>query len=474
MPLINLFGVGQQGRSINVSAQKRLNCFIEVTQTPDKCQAALYGTPGLTLLSAASGGPSRGVWWAQAANTMYTVHGSTLYAMATDGTVTSIGTLSTTAGNVRMVDNGFQLLIVDGAYGYLYTFATGVFARITAGGFPNGCQTCCFIDSYFVVNRPNTAQFFISGQYDGATWNALNFATAEAKPDSLIAVDEQGGNLVLFGETSIEFWGDSGAVAFPFARISGATQEGGLAARYSIARCAGSPFFLGRTRRGGLQIARLNGYQYEVVSTPELEWQLSQYSTVADAVAFSYIQAGHDFYQLTLPTVGVTYLYDAASNAWSQLASAGTTRHLAQFATMFGNRIIATDYANGNIYYIDPTNYTDNGQTIVREVISPHKFDPDARNMVSCQRIRVEFEQGIGLRTGQGSSPQIMLQLSRDGGNSYGRELWVNLATMGDYTHYAEWRRLGIARDWVVKLRLTDPVKFVMTNAFADYEALNK
>ena len=77
----------------------------------------------------------------------------------------------------------------------------------------------------------------------------------------------------------------------------------------------------------------------------------------------------------------------------------------------------------------------------------------------------IDMETGVGLASGQGSDPQAMLTVSRDGGRTFGNELWTTIGAVGAYTARVVWRRLGLARDWVFRVRITDPVKRVITFA---------
>ena len=117
-----------------------------------------------------------------------------------------------------MADNGTQLMIVDGVNGYIFNFNTSVFVRITDVDFP-GADTVTFFNGRFVVNKPNTGQFYISDLYNGLSWDALNFATAESDPDNLVRVIADGGSLILYGDKTTEMWGDTGAADFPYGRI---------------------------------------------------------------------------------------------------------------------------------------------------------------------------------------------------------------------------------------------------------------
>ena len=94
--------------------------------------SALYGTPGLELFSTAGVGPVRGCY--NAANgRAFVVANSGLYELDDAGTATLRGTLDTTISIVTIDDNGLQLFICDGANGYIFTFATDVFAKVTDG-----------------------------------------------------------------------------------------------------------------------------------------------------------------------------------------------------------------------------------------------------------------------------------------------------------------------------------------------------
>ena len=330
-----------------------------------------------------------------------------------------------------------------------------------------GANTVVFNDSYFVINNPNTKQFWLSGQYDGFFWDPLQYASKEAYTDDLLAVSVDNGNLVLFGAISLEYWQNNGGFPFPFQRIAGSPTEVGIASRMSIARCANQLFFLGLTRRGGLSVFRLQNYQPVAVSTPDLDFLINNYTNPTDAIAFTYRQNGHEFYQINFQTQQATWLYDATSDAWSVLQSGESTRHYANRGTQYYNKMIVSDYRNGNLYVLDPDAYTDAGELIARELITPHFFAGNSFNKLHIYRLRLDMEQGVGLAVGQGQNPQAMLQVSRDGGYTYGNEMWTSFGEMGEYLKRAEWRRLGVSRNYVFKFRITDPVKVVFISAAA-------
>jgi hypothetical protein len=60
------------------------------------------------------------------------------------------------------------------------------------------------------------------------------------------------------------------------------------------------------------------------------------------------------------------------------------------------------------------------------------------------------------------------LRVSKDGGNSFYSVGFSSMGPIGEYTQRVIWNSLGAARDWVLKLRITDPVKRVITGASAE------
>ena len=340
------------------------------------------------------------------------------------------------------------------------------FRAITADGFPGG-NTVTFLDGYFIVNAPNTRQFYLSQLYDGFTWNALSFASKEAYTDTLEAVAVDNSCLVLLGFISQEYWQDIGAFPFPLLRIPGSPTDMGVAARWSVARCNGELIYLGRARRGGLSVVTIRNYRPVTVSTPDLDFLFNEYINPGDAIAFSYRQNGHEFYQISFQQQGVTWLYDATSEVWSTLLSGDTTRHYANFGCQFDFHVMVSDYRNGNLYILDPASYTDNGDLIARELITPHFFVNTSFNKLHIYRLRLDMEQGGGLNDGQGQTPQVMLQVSRDGGYTWGGEMWATCGAQGNFLSRAEWRRLGVSRNYVFKFRITDPIKTVLIGAAA-------
>jgi hypothetical protein len=105
---------------------------------------------------------------------------------------------------------------------------------------------------------------------------------------------------------------------------------------------------------------------------------------------------------------------------------------------------------------------------ITTEVLIPRRLRraPHLRNLevrTRFHRLQVDLQAGVGLVTGQGSDPQLMVEISRDGGRSYGPEQWIDIGAIGEYLTRVEVRRCGSAEDFVFRFSMTDPVKFFIS-----------
>lgn len=465
MKLVPLFGSGLESYSPVVTSQRRVNCFYDVREDQDKQSVIIRGTPGSLIWQTLNTSPVRG--WHVVDRVLYVVAGHTVFSISTSGIVTSLGSILTSSGLVSMDDNGVQVMIVDGTAGYICTIATGVVAQITDANFQNGARTVAFINGSFIVERPSSRQYYVSDLYDGFSWSfnagAPVFGTKENNADQLLAVHVFGGILILMGTLTTEFWQDIGASPLPYARINGATQNWGLAAINSVVKLNNVLMFLGQSLYGGIKVFALSGYAPTPVSNSDVETLISSFGDISDAVALGYSADGHLFYQLTFPTADRTLLYDTTTNFWYE-AQSGTLdygRHFGNTGIAFNNLSLMADSTTGNIYKLDSSTYTDNGDPIKRVVTTRHvNFDG---NEYGISELYLDMETGVGTVSGQGSDPEIMLDVSKDGGRTYPIQRTAKIGALGVYNRgRVIWRRLGASTDFVFRFSMTDPVKFTI------------
>lgn len=468
---VDLFGVGTLSQSRAITAQRRINCRVDVRKEQDRTTHALVGREVLdSFVTTLGASTSRGMWAVNTISTplLFTVNQGTLYSINNAMVVSVIGTIGTTVGNVSMADDGTFLVLVDGLKGYVYNMITpSGLNPIVDGNFTTSPTTVTWQDNYFIVTS-NGRQWQlsqISPGVDPTVWPANQIGFTAAGPGALQAGKADHNILNLFTDSTSEFWQDAGTADLPYALIPGAAQEYGLAAPWSLSKFDNSLVGLFKSNQGGLNISRLSGFSLKRISDSDIEYLLDSYVAVADAQGFSYTLSGHPHYVLNLPTAGRTHVYDGFSGMWSEYRSNSGRFWGNKFANFVG-RLLVSDYRNGNIYQLDNSTYSDNGTTVLMEVQSKHIWNDD--KYVGIKQIQIDIESGVGLVSGQGVAPVCDLQVSKDGGASYFSVGYSSLGQIGNYTQRLKWNNLGAARDWVLKFRITDPVKRVITGASAE------
>lgn len=464
---IGIVGGSYQERSLPFDAQRSVNLYPVVDSKGGAEFASMYGTAGLSLFGVAgSSGVTRALFSASNGRA-FSVVGSKVYEVFADGTSAERGSLDNSSGNVSIAENGFELAICDGVRLYIFTYSTNTFAKVTDADLPSA-ETVTFIDGYFVVNQNNAGTFYISGQYDGTSWNALDFATAESSPDSLKRVFGAIGQLWLLGNETTEIWYNSGSSDFPFERISGGKIDVGVEAPHSVVDLDSSIFWLGRDKKGSGIVYRTSGFNAARISTHPIEEIIQNASSRSDIRAFTYQENGHIFYVLTGGGLPTTLVYDIETGEWHERAFLNSfgdyEQHLGCcYMNAFGLNLVG-DRRNGNIYEMSEDYYTDNGSPILRERIYTHLLDED--NRISYNRLVIGFETGVGLQSGQGENPKVTLQLSKDGARTWSGGYTTSIGKVGEYNNKAVFRRLGMAEKITFRIKISEPVKIAITGSY--------
>ena len=460
---INLIGGAYEYRSKNINAQVCENFFMFVDQEGG-IPVSMINTPGSKLWKYL--GQQAEVRGARVFNNyLYVICGNTLYRVSSTKVITTIGTIGTSSGPVSMSDNGTQMIIVDGSTtGYI--FESGALSEITDDEFP-GADVVQFNDGYFLINQPGTDYWWVSGLYDGNSWDALTVGTAEYLPDATVSILVDHDEVLNFGKKTVEPFRNIGDPDFPYEKIDGALMEMGCAAAFSPAKIDNSVFWLNDRD----QIVRLEGYTPKIISTRQIEYQISKYSKVDDAIGFTFYLEGISFYCLTFPTANETWLANAFTGMISKwlsypLIGESSSRHRANCYVKFGRTHLVGDYENGNLYELDMETYEDNDE-IIKRVRTTAPIRGKEGKQIVYPRFELEFEGGAELSTGQGSDPFIILEWSDDSGKTWSSQEWNSLGKIGDYTNRAIWTGLGRSFERIFRITVTDPVRVVITRALA-------
>lgn len=511
----DFIGSAYVSTSAYAAVERCENLYLEAIEVPEekKTRKVLYPRPACGAFGTSpSLFPTRCRGLLAFGGTVYGVNGSVFYSVSASGVQKNLGTVIDDGNPVTMCANsqatagGGQVAIASG--GQLYIYNAGSFAQIPLSGDFFGAASVTFLDGYFIVLTPKSSQFQISALNDGTTWSGADVAILEGQADGIQNLIADKEYLYLIGGGGgggrTELWYNSGNVLFPFSIESGAFMELGIGPVYSL--CQGDPerstnaaFWVGQSARGGLSAWKVVGLTPQRISTHPIEQEWASYSSTADCISYTFLWRGHMFVRYIFPTaqkklsngnlgtrVGYGWQYDATASAdlgypsWSTYNF--TDANGAQWAPLerahcyqYGLHIVGSggqEGAPGVLYQLtDPKTtlpYYDAGSfPILRRRTCPHLFNSNKRDIYNL--LDIGMEVGVGLDSGvQGSNPQVMAQMSGDGGNTFGTQRQMSLGQIGQYQTLLRFRRWGYARDCVYDIQVSDPVFSAITNAEID------
>lgn len=487
MERMPLLGGAYQSRSLISGAQRCINLYPEKNDDPQApVPVTHYPTPGLTLRGTPPmAGPCRCVY--RATNgALYTVVRRKVYRVSATWVYTEIGTLNVDLPTlVSMADNGLAIVVVDGtSVGYAINMADDDFAQISDPNF-YGATRANYVDTFFAFNTPGTIQWQISlplVTFDNLTagvitpgnlypaFDPLDVAGKTGSADPIATLIVMKGNPWPIGTLTSEIWYNSGGADFAFARVPNALVEHGCIAPYSVWQTDTSVFWLAQDREGKALVLRGNSdYSVEIISTTGIAFILQNLSDLTDAIGFCYQQNGHAFYVLTFPTANRTFAVELVTKQWHELAwtdpvNGTLNRHRANCCCYANSLVLVGDWQNGNIYELDPSNFTDNGNPITRLRTIPHIVAKGQR--LRMDLFMADLQGGTLTSDTPDVPPKVYLRVSTDRGGSYGNKVEGVFGAAGDYGQFPFWRNLGYARDFVLELSWSEPINTALNGGF--------
>jgi len=460
-------GGSYQSQSPIADQERSINWYPEIMEVEGATsRASLYPTPGVETFATVADVGGRAMLGVTdiGVERCFGVLGSTLYEFYDDGSdPVSRGTVAIDANPATIStsgDGGRELLVTSGDVGYAYNLSTNALSTVVSSGATKGGT----VFGYGVVFNIADSSIRISDQFDMTTWDATQTAqrTIGSDPWRTMHITPYG-YICLPGTKSGEFWYNAGASPFPFQPEPSALYAWGIAAPFSIAQVGRSVMWLGQSPEGGYQVVSAQGFSPQRVSTHALEFQLSGYERVSDAIGQSYTEDGHTFYVLTVPSANITHVFDQTTagiwherGTWNSAAAEWNVWKPVFHAYAFGKHLMA-DRETGTIHRLSNTIATDVNGNGIRRVRRFPALVAD-REWLLHTRLRLLYEQGIGLTSGQGSDPMFMLRYSNDGGRTWGNERQIAAGKLGEYAWRADVRRLGRSRNRVYELSVSDPI----------------
>lgn len=466
--LAGFIGPAYQSESLAVNAQRCVNWYLEQDPT-GKQPNVFYGAPGLRLLGTAGPGPIRAQ--ETCSDSIIVVSGNGIYRVQGHYVATLLLAINENDKPVFIAQAGSNALIVDGDAGYWVDWTNGTWTAgiVTSPDFPVSPATCTALDGYFITHTAGTKSFQISSPFNAQIWDAADVAAKEGQNDPLVRVIASYRELYLVGERTSEVWQDAGTADFPFVRIDGAFIEQGALAAATVRDIDGAIIWLGGSKVGKNIVWRMSGFQPIRITTHAQEGIFGAYTT-SDAYAWVYQDKGHAFYALNFPTDKATWCFDITTQLWHERLyrnpeTALFEHHRGTCHTLFNGVHVVGDRLNGNLYALDRTIYSDNGDPLVALRTAPHTWNLGERGMLS--ELEFFFEPGVGLNDGQGVDPQAMLRISKNGGRTFPIARMTSIGKMGEYTRRARFVKIANTRDFVIELSISDPVKRVLIGAVA-------
>lgn len=464
MPALSLVGPSYALRFGKADNERTINYIpVQIESGLGKGGAGSYlkQFPGLSLLAGLGHGV-RG--FCVARDVMYVVAGVALYEVSSTWAATNRGTVGG-SGIVEMSANNTQIAITSGAFGYVYDLdSKSLFSQSTNW---LGSNRVDVLDGFGIFSQPGTSQFYISGNQDFSSLDALDFASLEGSAGNLVAWVVKHREILFLKQNTGEVWYDNPDQDFPLARNSGANIEVGCAACYSLRKIGGVAYWLGRDENGAAAVFQMSAYQPQRISNHWLEEHLQALGDVSDAYAFTFHFDGLTFYVLQVPGMSTTPCFEVTSGLWFELAELVDGEYQpwrgVAHAYVYGKHVIGD--ASGNLYELDPTKNTNNGDTLVRDRITPHFAKPSMRR----QRVgSIQFDCDVGQGLPSGQQARLMLRYSDDGGKTWGNWRYLTLGNVGQYKARARATMLGSARDRVWHIRITDDVTCNLLAAVVD------
>lgn len=480
MPLFAAFCGGSNAeRSSLADAELSVNLFRSTTEAVGAAKpGSLLGTPGRRRLGTVATNGGRGVF-TQDGRT-WTGVGDTIYELTLDP-VTGAVTAATVRGTLpddglpiswaSNGDGGLQLALVGGGQYKILNLLTNVLSPAIVLPMTNAPRCVGFLDGYFILSEADSLRFWFSNLENGLIVDALDFATRSTASDRIVALTCANSRIWLFGSETSEAYEDVGDADNPFQPIKGSLFQIGIAGAWTLSVGVNTMRWVGRSRRSGPGVYRLDGYTGTRISTHAMEAALALATTLANAEGLTYEQDGHLFYAVTCPSLGdagdTLVVDETEQGQWHHRRAWNASLGREEMWPVRGHACVGQFHVTGTwhsgaICALDLATYDDDGAILRARRRAPYLGAENAWATIDAFELGVE--NGVGLVSGQGVDPQIELLVSKDGAKTWFSMGTASLGPMGAYDDRTFWTRLGRARidRLVVETIITDPVKRVI------------
>lgn len=471
--------------------------YFNISTPTERSQAQLVDVAGSTTwqtLEPDSGIGCRNLWVASTGPssngytaTLYGVFGNTLYRIDKSGTKTKIGVISSKTSIVTFAENQDQTLtetfgfVCDGLTVYQWDLkaensaVAESFKEIESlpdviGDVRAVAKYISYNTYRLILTTDNSLQWYYTG-LNNTTWSG--FESSESNPDKTIRAVSFGGNIWVFSNYSYDIFSYTGANTDPYDVASGATGKIGCVNGDTIATHGDFMFWVGQgdTSNDSVFMATVTGGIKEI-TTPGMQNILRSWKYINYSKGFAFTDRGQTFYVLTSKQDDQTYVFCVETNTWHQRSSSidGKLHYwdVTNVIGVYGKTYFGTNDSN-EICEFNYTSIVDhNNNPITRYWQSPVYIN--GLDMFKIIELKIDVE--CGTSTTLGYSPTLFIQLSWDGGKTWGERMIRSLGTTGQYATQVALYGGGAGRNLVMRIgtSATIPVtlyqiKFVVEGA---------
>ena len=309
-------------------------------------------------------------------------------------------------------------------------------------------------------------------------YGVQKYFNAESSSDKVTAVYSVGSLLTIYGPSSIEFWQRGDAESSQTWQRTSYTinKEQGLEAKYSLASVNQTQFCIGTGKANAKCILMIDGTKVSKISEEWLDRILNE-NEISNTRAWTYSKNNHSFYLFTIGNE--TYCYDIMTGEWHIRSSRNfyTSKnkpYMPLYAVWFNNKIITGCCENGNLYILDDNYYREDFNATdslpLYRVRQTPVVTADYKPFVFYE---LALECNAGSIENYGQLSKALLQLSNDGGYTFGNCIEGQLGYRGEYSARLRYLNLGMVRQCVLRIMFSEDSDFVISDATLRFNILN-
>lgn len=298
-------------------------------------------------------------------------------------------------------------------------------------------------------------------------YHVQKFFNGESSSDCVNGIISVGSYLYVFGPKSVEVMSYQGAEYSTWSRLYFSAQSSfGLESPNSLCKVGNTVFFVSSGQQRGKCVMAVTGTNFEVISDQWLDEKLE--SEVTDtAYMFPYSTSHHMFVVLQANAIGETWCYDLSTKEWHQRTSRDHNTALEKQWRVGGVAFWREKFYaftnDGLFCHFD--GWVEQWKDEVEYPVIRHRqgavFTSDNRPFVLEE---LALECNVGCCPDYRQDPMVLLETSKDGGQTWSNTRSSRFGKTGEYSHRVRWHALGMTRLCVVRVTFSEPMDFVITD----------